>query len=279
VIILDFLVEVVKFIIYSLAIVLISKYILTGTIRRIAQTLKLSSKTVGDIAGYATSVPELLTVAVSNMNGLIGASMYNILSSNIINFLQYIASVVINKNQKLLKNSVIKVDIILVIATILLPIIFIELNLEINIVTVIIFIILYVLFRYIDGNAHKLYLSSENGNVRIVTAKREWWKSIKYIMFLLVSSILLFVIGDLLGETLETLRYRLNIPEVIIGVLLGIITSIPELITFFEAQRHHKESDDEVEGVIEATNNLFTSNVLNLFVIQSIGVLLYIIVA
>lgn len=278
-IILEFLTEAVKFIIYCSAIILISKYILAGTIRKIAQTLKLSSKTVGDVAGYATSVPELLTVAVSNINGLIGAGMYNILSSNIINFLQYIASVVINKNQKLLKSPVIRVDIILVIATIILPIIFIQLNLETNIMTVIIFIILYVLFRYIDGNAHKLYLSSKADNSENENEPKEWGKSIKYIFLLIISGILLFVVGDLLGETLENLCYRFNIPEIIIGILLGIITSIPELITFFEAQRHHKESDDEAEGVIEATNNLFTSNVLNLFIIQSIGVLLYIIFA
>lgn len=278
-IILDFLAEVVKFILYCLAIVLISKYILAGTIRRIAQILKLSSKTVGGIAGYATSVPELLTVAASSINGLMGASMYNILSSNVINFLQYIASILINKNQRIFKNTAVKIDILLVLGTILLPVIFIQLNLEINIITVIVFIFGYILFKRIDKNAHKLYLSSENDNVATGKVEREWGKSIKYIILLIFSSILLFVIGDLLGETLENLCYRFNIPEVIIGVLLGIITSIPELITFFEAQKHHKKQENEEEGVIEATNNLFTSNILNLFIIQSIGVLLYIIFA
>ena len=278
-IILEFLTEVVKFIVYCSSIVLVSKYILATTIRKIAQTLKLNSKTVGEVAGYATSVPELLTVAVSNINGLIGAGMYNILSSNIINFLQYIASIIINKNQKLLKSPLIRVDIVLVIATILLPIIFIQLNLEINIVTVIIFIILYVVFRYIDGNAHKLYLSSKSDSNNNEKEPKEWGKSIKYIILLTLSTILLFVVGDLLGDTLENLCYRFNIPQIIIGILLGIITSIPELITFFEAQKHHKESENEVEGVIEATNNLFTSNILNLFIIQSIGVLLYLIFA
>ena len=94
-------------------------------------------------------------------------------------------------------------------------------------------------------------------------------------MLLIACSILLFVVGDLLGKTLETLCYRFKIPEIIIGILLGFITSIPELITFFESQKHYKESDNEEEGVIEATNNLFTSNILNLFIIQSIGILVY----
>ena len=266
----------IKFIIYCLSILVISKYILVGLIRKLAKILNLNSKTVGNIAGYATSVPELLTVVASSINGLMGASLYNILSSNIINFVQYMASIIINKNTKLLKNKVIKIDIILVLFTIILPIIFIGMNLEINIIAVIIFLILYVFFKRIDRNAHNLYLEKSENKSRNIEKQRQWLKSIKYIILLILTSVLLFLVGNLLGETLENLCYRFNIPQIIIGILLGIITSIPELITFFEAQKHHKESENDIEGVIEATNNLFTSNILNLFIIQSIGVLLFI---
>ena len=64
---------------------LISKYILVSTLRKLAEALNLKAKTVGDIAGYATSVPELLTITTSSLRGLTGASVYNILSSNVIN--------------------------------------------------------------------------------------------------------------------------------------------------------------------------------------------------
>lgn len=270
-ILLELISEIVKFILYSLAIVLISKYILAVAIRKIGVSLKLKTKTVGSIAGYATSVPELLTVTISSLNGLMSASMYNILSSNIINFLQYMTSVILNKNQKMLRNEAIKIDVLLVIATILIPIIFIQLNLEINITVIIVFILLYIFFRYIDGNAHKLYLNIHEEQTNETQTEKAWFKSIKYIILLIFSSILLFIVGNLLGETLENLCYSFNVPEIIIGILLGVITSIPELITFFEAQKHHKTKDNDEAGVIEATNNLFTSNILNLFIIQSIG--------
>ena len=79
-----------------------------------------------------------------------------------------------------------------------------------------------------------------------------------------------------MGDTLNSLCHQFNISEVIIGILLGFITSIPELITFFESQKHYKLQNDEVMlGVVEATNNLLTSNILNLFMIQSIGILIY----
>ena len=82
--------EIIKFIIYSGLIVAISKYILVITLRKLAENLNLKAKTVGDIAGYATSVPEFLTITTSSIRGLSGASIYNILSSNVIYLYSYL---------------------------------------------------------------------------------------------------------------------------------------------------------------------------------------------
>ena len=98
---------------------------------------------------------------------------------------------------------------------------------------------------------------------------------IKYSVYLIIIGIVLFIVGNLLSGTLEKLCVTFNIPEFIVGIALGFITSIPELITFFESQKHHKSKQDDRLGVIEATNNLLTSNMLNLFIIQSIGIILY----
>ena len=99
-------------------------------------------------------------------------------------------------------------------------------------------------------------------------------------LYLIITGILLFIIGDILGKTLENLCDGFGIPQFIIGILLGIITSVPELITFFEAQKHYKaQKEDDILGVVEATNNLLTSNILNLFIIQSIGIMIFIIIS
>lgn len=274
--------EIVKFIVYSGFIVLISKYILVTTLRKLAESLNLKPKTVGDIAGYATSMPELLTIGVSSFNGLISASVVNVLSSNVINMIQYISSIILNKNQKAFKNKAIKIDIILVIITIIIPIILLMLNVEISISIVPIFVILYLLFGFLNSNAHKLHLRKEDEILEQQIEKEEKWernnkkKTIKYILVLLITGVLLFVIGDALGNTLESLCNRFNISQTIIGILLGFITSIPELITFFESQKHYKkQKTNDILGVVEATNNLLTSNMLNLFAIQSIGILIY----
>ena len=100
-------------------------------------------------------------------------------------------------------------------------------------------------------------------------------KLIRDIVLLIATGVLLFFIGEWLGNTLDTLCVVFNIPEIVIGIILGFVTSIPELITFFESQKHYKNENIGELGVVEATNNLLTSNVLNLFAIQSIGILIY----
>lgn len=277
----ELLYEIVQFIIYTGLIVLISKYILVKTLRNLAENLKLKPKTVGNIAGIATSVPELLTICASSYSGLMSASIYNVLSSNVINLIQYYGAIILNRNQKHLKNKAIKVDLFLVILTIILPIIFIAVKGELQILMVPVLIFLYLGFRKIDNNAHKLYLKHQDKEIEEIQNKEDRWergnkrKIVKNTLILGLTGILLFIIGNLLGDTLENLCLRFNVPQLIIGVILGIVTSIPELITFFESQKHYSKNKDDILGVVEATNNLLTSNMMNLFIIQSVGIIVF----
>ncbi len=272
--------EFIKFIFFSGLIVVISKYALVPVLRKLAESLNLKPKTVGNIAGVATSVPELLTVSFSAVTGLVSASAYNIISSNIINTVQYSLAIFLNKNQKHLQNKALKTDLILVLFTIIIPIAMMTFHMEFSVSIVPIFILLFLLFYFINHNVHKLYLHKITEEERKIEEEEKWVRGkkkimIKYTILLFIISILLYAIGNLLSDTLESLCVQFQIPQLIIGVLLGFITSIPELITFFESQKHHKEQENGEDGVIEATSNLLTSNILNLFVIQSIGILLF----
>lgn len=275
------IIEIIKFIIYSFLIVIIAKYILVKLLRRLAEALNLSAKTVGNIAGIATSIPELLTVSFSALAGLIGTSIYNIISSNVINLFQYVFSIFISKNQKAISNKAIKIDLVLCIVTIVLPIIMLIVNIDFSISIVPIFILLFLLFYLINNNAHKLYLKKQDSKIEEeIEKEKKWIKGkirvvAKYSFYLLITSISLYIIGNALSTCLENLAGYFKIPEVVLGIILGFITSIPELITFFESQRHHKKEKNQELGVVEATNNLLTSNVLNLFVIQTIGIIIY----
>lgn len=279
------LMQIVKFIIFSMIIVLISKLILVKLLRKIAEILDLSPKAVGNVAGIATSMPELLTVFFSSVQGLYGTSIYNIISSNVINFVQYIWSIVINKNGKVLKNRALRIELGICISTIVIPVAMIMFGIEANISVVPIFILLFILLYYIKGNAYKIYKISaiSNEETKEIEEEKKWVKNkqklaIVTFLKLLGVGIILFIVGNLLGETLDELSNAFNIPQAIIGIILGFVTSIPELITFIEAQKHHSSNTNDVQGVIEATSNLFASNMLNLFVIESIGIITYLIV-
>ena len=273
-------IEIIKFIIYSGLIVLISKYILVTTLRKLAETINLKAKTVGDIAGYATSVPELLTITTSSLRGLTGASVYNILSSNVINLIQYLSAILLNKNISKLRNKAIVIDLVMVFFTIAIPIVFLKLDIDLKLAVVPLFIILYILFMVLNNNVHKLYLKNEDKELEeeIEEERKEQKKNpgkvLRYVLVLIVTGVLLFIIGEMLGDTLENLCNLFGVSEVVVGILLGFVTSLPELITFFEAQRHYKKVDDDMLGVVEATNNLLTSNILNLFAIQTVGILI-----
>lgn len=277
-------IEFIKLVIYIILIIIISKYMLVKLLRNIAETLNLKAKTVGNIAGFATSIPELFTVTLASISGLASTSLYNIISSNVINLIQYLATVVINKNTKVLKNKALIIDLVIVLITIAIPLYMINANVKLGVPFAIFLVILFLFFYKINSNAHKLYLEKYDKEIEeefeleyekeIKNKKNNKLLIVKYLIYLIIIGILLYFVGDKLSNNLENLCYIFNVPEYIIGIILGFGTSIPELITFFEAQRGEKNKEEEKLGVIEATNNLLMSNMLNLFIIQAIGILL-----
>jgi len=204
-----FIFEIVKFIIYMLIIVLVSKNILVKLLRKIAEIFDLSPKKVGDIAGFATSMPELLTVFFSAMQGLIGTSIYNIISSNVINFAQYIWSIKINKNESVLANRVIRIELSMVVLTIVIPIIMVITKIEANITVVPIFILLFILFCYIKRNVYKIHGIKEvtESKTKQIEEEKKWVKhkermAVKTFLELLCVGIILFVVRKFTSEIL-----------------------------------------------------------------------------
>lgn len=279
--------EFFKFFLFSIGIVLVSKYLLVTYLRKLADLISLDAKTTGGIAGIATSVPELLAVISATSTGLIDTSIYNILSSNIINTLQFFFSAILSKNLKELKNKIYRTDFILVAMTILIPIILILTNTHTKFYIIPLFLLLFFVFYKLSQNSYhhiKAYYhikDTESGkNLQVTFSKTQKNKKVVFYLTVLgLAAILLYILGNLLGTSLENLFTHFRIPELILGIALGFITSLPELITFFEAQKHHNQSVQTKHlGLIEANNNLLSSNILNLFMIQTVGILIYLIV-
>ena len=194
-------IEFIKLVIYIILIIIISKYMLVKLLRNIAETLNLKAKTVGNIAGFATSIPELFTVTLASISGLASTSLYNIISSNVINLIQYLATVVINKNTKVLKNKALIIDLVIVLITIAIPLYMINANVKLGVPFAIFLVILFLFFYKINSNAHKLYLEKYDKEIEkefeleyekeIKNKKNNKLLIVKYLIYLIIIGILL----------------------------------------------------------------------------------------
>ena len=124
-----------------------------------------------------------------------------------------------------------------------------------------------------DKNYIKVKLKYKTDSKEIEERQFKNKKIYVYVIYILLIGIILYLVGNLLSSTLRNLCYIFNISEVVIGVALGVATSTPEFITFIESQRFHKNANKEL-GIIEASNNLLVSNTLNLFIIQSLSIVI-----
>ena len=242
-------IESIKFISYTIVIILISKYILVNLLRNFAESLNLKPKVVGNIAGISTSIPELLTISLASITGLVYTGIYNVISSNVINLILYIASTIYNKNLKSIRNRAIQIDLIMTLFTIIIPIFVVNIGIETNSSIVPIFILLFIMFYFINHRTHDYYLNKYEKLIDTNIMEEQKYKKgkkkliIRYSIYIIIVGALLFIVGNLLSDTLENLCRTFNVAQAFIGIILGLATSIPELITFFESQKHGKKNN------------------------------------
>ena len=84
--------------------------------------------------------------------------------------------------------------------------------------------------------------------------------------------------GNALGGVAERVVNALGIPEMAIGWILGLITSLPELTTFFAVFSVGKREDGDTD-VQQNLDNLAASNMSNVGLIYPIGIAVFLIFA
>ena len=284
----------ILFIFLVLGIVLVTRNMLISSIRKIAVYLRWDTKIVGQILGYATSTPELLNAFVSASVGMISTSIYNVLSSNIINVIFVLISTFICKRTKSIIHKKFIVDYIITVVSIILPITLMQFGIVNKITVIPLFIIFYLVFLYISSKTNYFKegeeeLEDERKEI-IREEKKEKLKTrrlnkvrkqrvlISWVI-LFLSFVLLYILGDKLSVVLETLGKEFKVPEIILGIIIGIATSIPELLSFFSSYKRHSRCTNlnKDKGAVEVVNNLVASNVANLCIIQTVAIIVFII--
>jgi len=251
-------------------IVVVARFLLYKPAKAIAERLRLSERSSGQVLGYLTSAPELVTAIFVALNGFMAAVAYNILSSNVINvILAFSAAAIYGKWRELISPRLWR-EQLLILASIVIPIVVLATGQVEAAWTIPAFLIGYLgyvlVIRRISADSPVPHETDEYVHVDVDHRLSTRW----YIG--------LYFVGDALGSTVRELGTTFGVPELVLGVVIGVVTSLPELTTFFASYGWHK-AQGSTRATEEVSHNLLASNASNLLLVQTVGVAIFLLFA
>jgi Ca2+/Na+ antiporter len=253
------------------------RFLLISGLDTVCASLRWSAKVKGQLIGYATSLPELVVIVTSAWAGVFSAGFWNIASSNIINCTLFLAAIIFYRQLGELKSARFLDELTFTILSVVLPIAMYSLHLAHNFHTVLILFGVFAAYKWLDivFNPKPQPAAEKNGS-RTQAGRT----LISGIPMLLAGILLIMLAGRFLSRAAESLVLQLSIPGWLIGWLLGVITSIPEMASFFEIYRVEKKRGDAttLRDTQQALDALVSSNLCNLGIILPIGLLIYLLI-
>jgi Ca2+/Na+ antiporter len=233
----------------------------------------LSPKLHGQFLGYATSAPELVGTLATASRGLLGAGLWNVAASNIINVVLLATAAAKNGRLGALLQRrfldelafsflAIGVPMALVVRTDWAASPWMAIGLFF-------FFASYLLMgsgeRAADETADS---ETDTPPPKDQTAGR---RGLLLALFGLVGIIIL---GRFIGDVAEELVVLLGIPQWAVGWCLGVITSLPEMTTFFLTfgDRNLRDGDGDCQRGLD---NLAASNMSNIGFVYPLGIFVF----
>jgi len=247
-------------------IVLSVRFLIVPGINQASLALKFDSKARGQLLGYVTSIPELVIVISSAVSGVFDAGFWNIASSNIINWVLFLIAVFAFRQYRDLKNKAFIDEISFGLISVALPLILYAFDLKGS--ALLATCLLFVFFVYKALDRKFVQRASETKEVD------EEVRSLFYALSsIVVGAILITLSGWYLGGVAKSLVVELGVAAWMVGWILGVVSSIPEMSGFFVTfQKHYKagtlKSLDDTQETLDA---LVASNMCNLGIILPVG--------
>ncbi len=229
------------FIVIKSANVFVDNIVIIGKLKGISEiVLGVTTAAVG------TSLPEFGSTMIAVLTGNVDIGLGTALGSNIWNIggilgiTALIAGTIICKKKDFLRDGSMTL-----ITTIILFIAVSFFN-KINRITGIILVIVYLIYLYIliktaekeEKEKEKIKTEEHPDIINKISEEKEETKSFfKLILYALVGIVGLVVGCNLLVSSMTNLSALLSIPQIISGLILGVATSIPELVTAFTSVR------------------------------------------
>ncbi len=251
----------------SIVIIALVKYVMVPGIDHLSAALGWSLKARGKATGYATSVPEFVALVAAGLSQVWEAGLWNIASSNLLNLLMAAAAVIgcgragAAFDRRYLKEAVFSA------VGITAPIVLMQFGADTSwgVVPVLLSLFaVYILFDKGDGALPEG--QAETGG-----------SAAKGGVMIAVSLALIMVAGDILGTATRDVVQVMGLPAIVAGCILGLVTSLPEGVSFFEAFSTSRSAGppDPKAQVQELFDTLAASNMSNSGLIYPLGLTVY----
>ena len=250
------------------AIIALVKYGLVPGIDRFSAAQDWSLKARGKATGYATSVPELVALVAAGLSGVWEAGLWNIASSNLINMsLAAIAVLVFKRGGDLIDRRFAK-ELSFAGLGILAPLVLMQANADTHWGVIPVLLVLFGVYLMLDkGDGEIPDGQPAAGEVSAVSG----------FAMIAVSLGLIVVVGDFLGTATRDVVQIMGVPAIAAGWILGVVTSLPEAVTFFTvfSDKRAGGGEDRKAQIQELLDNLAASNMSNSGLIYPLGLTIF----
>ena len=258
-------------IVSAVAIILFVKFGLLKGIDHVAGVRKWSSKARGQITGYATSVPEFVCLVSAGLAGVWEAGLWNIASSNIINVGLMLTALLWFGQLGEIGNKRFRDEIGFASLAILVPIVLMYFGLDTRWYVIPILLGFFLAYQIVDKKLNQPTHDQDDSQFEAVG-------SLSIGLTLAVTALIAIgIAGMFLGSATAKVVEQLGLHPAIAGWILGTVTSIPEVVSFFAVFAASKREGTlhQLNDTQEALDNLTGSNMANVGIVYPIGLLAF----
>ena len=257
-------------IVSAAAIILFVKYGLLQGIDHVANAMNWSTKTRGQLTGYATSVPEFVCLVSAGLAGVWEAGLWNIASSNIINAGLMLLALSYYRQFGELFNKRFVDEMVFAALAVVVPLLLMQGGMDTQWYLIPLLLGFFVVYQLVDKKVNRPEKDPEKAQDAV--------GNLPFGLILgLTALIAIAVAGMFLGHATADVVQQLGVHPAIAGWILGVVTSIPEMVTFFAVYAASRREGQlhELDDTQEALDNLTGSNMANVGIVYPIGLLAF----
>jgi Ca2+/Na+ antiporter len=250
------------------AIIGLVRFGLIAGLDHVGQALRWTPKLRGQATGYATSAPELVTLVAAGLAGVWEAGLWNIAASNLINIALFLCAMLFYRQARDFRSPRFLDEVGFAALAVVAPLLLMQLELDTRWAVVPLLFGLFAVYLVVDRRV----------NPKVAAPAAETVGNLPLgAILVLTALVLIAVAGFFLGGATEEVVNQLGVHPAIAGWILGFVTSLPEMVTFFAiyAEAKRRGTSHLGEDTQEALDNLTASNMTNTGLIYPVGLAVF----